>query len=86
MAFLLAGSEAVLDMVGSEIGNIASTALPYLEKEVKNVGTSFVAKEVGQYADSNKGGFVDTTLQKIYQQQNHKRNHPIKQGRKKKKL
>ena len=86
MAFLLAGSEAVLDMVGSEIGNIASTAIPYLQKEVKDVGTSFVAKEVGQYASNNPGGIVNMTLQKTYQQQNHKRNHPIKHGRKKRRV
>lgn len=86
MAFLLAGAEAVLDMAGSEIGNIASTALPYLEKEVKNVTTSFVAKEVGQYANNNPGGIVDMTLQKTYQEQNHRRNHPIKGGRKKRRL
>lgn len=85
MAFL-AAAESVLSMAEGEIGNIASTAIPYLQRKVKDVGTSFIAKEVGQYADNNKGGFVDMTLQKTYQQQNHKRNHPIKRGRKKRRL
>ncbi len=65
-------------MAEGEVANIASTAIPYLERKVKDTATSFVAKEIGQYANNNKGGIVDMTLQKTYQQQNHKRNHPIK--------
>jgi hypothetical protein len=86
MAFFLTGAEAILDMAEGEVANIASTAVPYLEKKVKDTATSFVAKEIGQYANNNKGGIVDMTLQKTYQQQNHKRNHPIKNGRRKRRI
>jgi hypothetical protein len=86
MAFFLTGAEAILDMAEGEVANIASTAVPYLEKKVKDTATSFVAKEIGQYANNNKGGIVDMTLQKTYQQQNHKRNHPIKNGRRKRRM
>ncbi len=86
MAFFLTGAEAILDMGEGEIANIASTAIPYLERKVKDTATSFVAKEIGQYADNNKGGFVDMTLQKTYQQQNHMRNNPRKHGRKKRRI
>lgn len=86
MAFLLAGAESVLSLAEGEIGNIASTALPYLEKKVKDTATSFVGKEIGQYANNNKGGFVDMTLQKTYQNMNHKRNNPRKYGRKKRRV
>jgi hypothetical protein len=86
MAFFLSGAEAILEMGEGEIANIASTALPYLERKVKDVGTSFVAKEIGQYTRNNPNGIVDMTLQKTYQQQNHKRNHPIKNGRRKRRI
>ena len=86
MAFFITGTEAILDMAEGEITNIASTALPYLEKKVKDTATSFVAKEIGEYANNNPNGFIDMTLQKTYQQQNHKRNHPIKNGRKKRRI
>ena len=86
MAFFLSGAEAILEMGEGEIANIASTAVPYLEKKVKDTATSFVAKEIGQYANNNQGGIVDMTLQKTYQQQNHKRNHPIKNGRRKRRM
>ena len=86
MAFFLTGAEAILDMAEGEVANIASTAVPYLEKKVKDTATSFVAKEIGQYANNNQGGIVDMTLQKTYQQQNHKRNHPIKNGRRKRRM
>ena len=86
MSFFITGAEAILDMAEGEVANIASTAVPYLEKKVKDTATSFVAKEIGQYANNNKGGIVDMTLQKTYQEQNHKRNHPIKHGRKKRRI
>lgn len=86
MAFFITGTEAILDMAEGEITNIASTALPYLQKTIKNTATSFVAKEIGEYANNNPNGFIDMTLQKTYQQQNHKRNHPIKNGRRKRRI
>jgi len=86
MAFLLSGAESVLSLAEGEIGNIASTALPYLEGKLKDTATSFVAKEVGQYATNNPGGIVDMTLQKTYQNMNHKRNNPRKHGRKKRRV
>ena len=36
MAFL-AAAESVLSMAEGEIGNIASTAIPYLQRKVKDV-------------------------------------------------
>ena len=86
MSFFLSGAEAILEMGEGEIANIASTALPYLQKTIKNTATSFVAKEIGQYANNNPNGIVDMTLQKTYQQQNHKRNNPRKHGRKKRRI
>lgn len=86
MAFFLSGAEAILEMGEGEIANIASTAVPYLERKLKDTATSFVAKEIGEYANNNPNGIVDMTLQKTYQQQNHKRNHPIKNGRRKRRL
>jgi len=86
MAFFLTGAEAILDMAEGEVANIASTAVPYLEKKVKDTATSFVAKEIGQYANNNPNGIVDMTLQKTYQNMNHKRNNPRKHGRKKRRI
>jgi len=86
MSFLLTAGESVLSMAEGEIANIASTALPYLGKEVKNYATNFVAKEIGQYANDNQGGIVDMTLQKTYQNMNHRRNNPRKHGRTKKRI
>ena len=86
MAFFLGAAESVLSMAEGEVANIASTAIPYLEKKIKNTATSFVAKEVGQYATNNPGGIVDMTLQKTYQNMNHKRNNPRKHGRKKRRV
>ena len=86
MSFLLTAGESVLSMAEGEIANIASTALPYLEKKVKDTATSFVAKEIGQYANDNQGGIVDMTLQKTYQNMNHRRNNPRKHGRTKKRI
>ena len=86
MAFFLSAGESVLSMAEGERANIASTAIPYLEKKVKDTATSFVAKEIGQYANDNQGGIVDMTLQKTYQQMNHKRLHPRKHGRTKKRI
>jgi hypothetical protein len=86
MAFFLGAAESVLSMAEGEVANIASTAIPYLEKKIKNTATSFVAKEVGQYASNNPGGIVDMTLQKTYQNMNHKRNNPRKHGRKKRRV
>ena len=86
MSFFLSGAEAILEMGEGEIANIASTAVPYLEKKVKDTATSFVAKEIGQYANNNPNGIVDMTLQKTYQNMNHKRNNPRKHGRKKRRI
>jgi len=86
MSFLLTAGESVLSMAEGEIANIASTAIPYLEKKVKDTATSFVAKEIGQYANDNQGGIVDMTLQKTYQNMNHRRNNPRKHGRTKKRV
>lgn len=86
MSFLLTAGESVLSMAEGEIANIASTAIPYLEKKVKDTATSFVAKEIGQYANDNQGGIVDMTLQKTYQNMNHRRNNPRKHGRTKKRI
>jgi len=86
MAFFLGAAESVLDMAGGEITNIASTAFPYLEEKLKNTATNFVAKEIGQYANNNPDGIVDMTLQKTYQNMNHRRNNPRKHGRTKKRV
>ena len=86
MAFFLGAAESVLSMAEGEVANIASTAVPYLENKVKDVATSFIAKEVGQYANNNPNGIVDMTLQKTYQNINHMRNNPRKIGRKKKRV
>jgi len=86
MAFFLTGAEAILDMAEGEAANIASTAIPYLQKELKNTASSFVAKEVGQYANNNPNGIVNLSLQKTYQQMNHKRHNPRKHGRIKKRV
>ncbi len=86
MSFFLGAAESVLNFAEAEVGNIASTAIPYLEKKVKDTATSFVAKEIGQYANDNQGGIVDMTLQKTYQNMNHRRNNPRKHGRTKKRV
>ncbi len=86
MAFFLGAAESVLSMAEGEAANIASTAIPYLQKEVKKYATNFVAKEIGQYANNNPDGIVDLTLQKTYQQMNHKRHNPRKHGRTKKRI
>ena len=86
MSFFISGAEAILEMGEGEIANIASTAIPYMEKEAKNISTNFIAKEIGQYANSNPDGIVSMTLQKTYQQMNHKRNNPRKHGRAKKRI
>ena len=86
MAFFLGAAESVLSIAEGEAANIASTAVPYLEKKAKDIETSFVAREVGQYAKNNTGGFVDLSLQKTYQNMNHMRNYPKKHGRKKRRV
>lgn len=86
MAFFLGAAESVLNFAEGEAANIASTALPYLEEKLKNTATNFVAKEIGQYANDNQGGIVDMTLQKTYQNMNHRRNNPRKHGRTKKRV
>ncbi len=86
MAFFLGAAESVLNFAEGEAANIASTAIPYLGRELKNTATNFVAKEIGQYANNNPDGIVDLTLQKTYQQMNHKRHNPRKHGRIKKRV
>jgi len=81
MAFLMGAAESVLAFGEKEIGNIASSAIPYFEKKAKQVASNVIASEVSNISrNSSSNSFVNQTLSKI----EHKRrlNHPVKQGRK----
>ena len=81
MAFLLGGVESVLAFGEKEIGNIASSAIPYFEKRAEQVASNVVASGINTISkSSSQNSFINQTLSKL--EQKRRMNHPVKKGRK----
>ncbi len=81
MAFLFGAAESVLAFAEGEVGNIASSALPYFEKRAEQVASNVVASGINTISKStSRNSFVNQTLSKL--EQKRRMNHPVKQGRK----
>ena len=75
------GAESVLAFGEKEIGNIASSALPYFEKRVEQVASNVVASGINTISKStSQNSFINQTLSKL--EQKRRMNHPVKKGRK----
>lgn len=80
-------AELVLDGIEAGIaGNIVTGVSNEFVKAAKPVVSQEAGKMISDYASNNPNSFVDLTLQNTIKNYNHRKHHPNKKGRYKKRI
>lgn len=87
MAFLAPFAEIVLEGIEAGVAtNIVSGISNEFVKKAKPLVSQEAGKVIADYASNNPNGMVDMTLQNTIKNYNHRKHHPIKKGRIKKRI